>query len=50
MQLRSTYTGYVSTYQNYLKKVAEIIEPFQINYGGPIIMLQIENEYGYWVN
>lgn len=48
MQVRSEYKGYVSAYQRYIQEVASIIEPFQINYGGPILMLQIENEYGYW--
>jgi beta-galactosidase len=48
MELRSQYEGYMTNIARYINKVAEIIEPFQINYGGPIIMVQIENEYGYW--
>ena len=32
--------------ERYLRALAAIIRPYQINSGGPIIMLQIENEYG----
>mgnify|MGYP002246785615 FL=1 len=30
----------------YLKKVCSMLEPLQITKGGPIIMAQVENEYG----
>ena len=32
----------------YLKKTGEILAPLQIQNGGPIIMVQVENEYGTW--
>ncbi|MDD3079564.1 MAG: beta-galactosidase [Paludibacter sp.] len=32
----------------YLKKTGEILAPYQIQNGGPIIMVQVENEYGTW--
>ncbi len=32
--------------ERYMGKLAEVIKPFLVTKGGPIIMLQIENEYG----
>jgi beta-galactosidase len=32
----------------YLNETAKILAPFQIQNGGPIIMVQVENEYGTW--
>ena len=40
-----TYLGFV---EKYYRKLAEIVVPLQITHGGPILMVQIENEYGYY--
>lgn len=34
----------------YLKQVGKQLAPYQIQNGGPIIMVQVENEYGAWGN
>jgi len=34
----------------YLKEVGKQLAPYQIQNGGPIIMVQVENEYGVWGN
>jgi len=34
----------------YLKQVGKQLAPYQIQNGGPIIMVQVENEYGVWGN
>ncbi|MGO1593540.1 MAG: beta-galactosidase, partial [Ancrocorticia sp.] len=35
---------------NYLRRVYDIVAPFQISRGGPVILVQIENEYGAYGN
>ena len=32
----------------YLKEVGRVLGPLQITHGGPIIMVQVENEYGFY--
>ena len=48
MKLRCDYTPYLNHVNDYYKELFKILTPLQINYGGPIIMMQIENEYGYF--
>ncbi len=36
--------------ERYMSKLAEVIKPFLVTKGGPIVMLQIENEYGSFGN
>ncbi|HQW56046.1 MAG TPA: beta-galactosidase [Saprospiraceae bacterium] len=50
MALRSDYAPYMSAVERYFKVLAEEITPLLITRGGPIIMLQIENEYGSYAN
>ncbi len=44
--LRSTDPAYLTPALNYLDKVTAMLAPLQVTQGGPIIMAQIENEYG----
>lgn len=44
--LRSSDPAYLSPAMNYLDKVTSMLAPLQITQGGPVIMVQIENEYG----
>ena len=37
---------FMAAVQAYLRRVYEVIEPLQIHHGGPVILVQIENEYG----
>lgn len=46
IKVRSQDPGYMEPTMNYLKKVAEQLAPLQASKGGPIIMTQVENEYG----
>lgn len=46
MRLRSSYEPYLNHVREYYAKLFEILAPLQITKGGPILMFQIENEYG----
>ncbi|MGN0507027.1 MAG: beta-galactosidase family protein [Lachnospiraceae bacterium] len=46
MRLRSSYEPYLNHVRDYYKKLFEILTPLQVTNGGPILMFQIENEYG----
>nr|WP_312888276.1 beta-galactosidase [Clostridium bowmanii] len=50
MKVRSSYKQFLKHLNDYYSELFKIISPLQINYGGPIIMMQIENEYGYYGN
>lgn len=44
--VRSQNAGYMKPTMNYLKRIAEELASLQASKGGPIIMVQVENEYG----
>jgi len=44
--LRRSEPRYLAEVTGYLERVYAILEPRQIDRGGPVIMVQIENEYG----
>ena len=46
MGLRRSEPRYLAEVTRYLERVYAILEPRQIERGGPVIMVQIENEYG----
>uniref|UniRef100_A0A1B6DW49 Beta-galactosidase n=1 Tax=Clastoptera arizonana TaxID=38151 RepID=A0A1B6DW49_9HEMI len=46
VKLRTSDKEYMARVEIYLKELIKRIAPLQIYYGGPIIMVQIENEYG----
>lgn len=48
--VRSTEEKYLKAYQNYINAVGKQLAPLQINHGGNILMVQIENEYGSYGN
>ncbi len=50
IKLRSLDPRYMQAAGNYMTKLAEVIKPFLVTKGGPIVMLQIENEYGSFGN
>ncbi len=50
MRLRTNTKPFLDCIDNYYKELFAILSPLQVNYGGPIIMMQIENEYGYYGN
>ncbi len=48
MRLRGLYEPFLNHVKSYYKELFKILTPLQINYGGPVIMMQVENEYGYY--
>ncbi|KAM6932517.1 beta-galactosidase-1-like protein 2 isoform 2-T2 [Lycodopsis pacificus] len=46
MQLRTTYPGFVDAVNLYFDKLVAVIKPLMFEEGGPIIAVQVENEYG----
>ncbi len=44
--LRSSDPGYLADVSDYLHRVYEIVAPRQIDRGGSVVLVQIENEYG----
>ena len=50
MRLRCMYPPYLKHVKEYYKELFKVISPLQITQGGPVIMMQIENEYGYYGN
>jgi beta-galactosidase len=50
IKLRCMDPRYMAAVERYLIKLAKEIKPYLITNGGPILMLQIENEYGSFAN
>lgn len=48
MRLRCMYEPYLKHVKEYYEKLFGIIKPLQITQGGPVIFMQVENEYGYY--
>ena len=46
VRVRSLEPGYLAAVTDYLQRVLEIVAPLQIDRGGPVTLLQVENEYG----
>lgn len=44
--VRSTEKQYLEEYKKYILEVGKQLAPLQVNHGGNIIMVQVENEYG----
>lgn len=50
MKFRCSYAPFLEHVRRYYEVLIPLVEPLQITKGGPIIMVQIENEYGYYGN
>src|SRR5580704_12316956 len=50
IKLRTRDPRYMDAARAYLKEVGRVLGPLQITHGGPIIMAQVENEYGFFGN
>jgi beta-galactosidase len=48
IKLRSRDPRYLDAASKYLREVGRVLGPLQITRGGPIIMVQVENEYGFY--
>ena len=45
-KLRSTDPRFLKPAMAYLEKVSSMLKPLQVENGGPVLMIQVENEYG----
>jgi beta-galactosidase len=50
LQVRSKEPKYLEAYHKYIVQVGKQLAPLQVNHGGNILMVQIENEYGSYGN
>ncbi len=50
IKVRCMNPHYIQAAGRYLGKLAEVVKPLQVSHGGPILMMQIENEYGSYGN
>jgi beta-galactosidase len=48
IKLRTRDPRYMAAAETYLKEVGKELAPLQITHGGPILMVQVENEYGFF--
>lgn len=48
MHLRSCHESFLNHVREYYDRLFPLITPLQITEGGPVIMMQVENEYGYY--
>lgn len=44
--VRRDEPGFLAAVQDYLEQLAPVLVPRQIDHGGPIVLVQVENEYG----
>ena len=44
--VRSKEAQYLQEYKNYITAIGKQLAPLQVNHGGNILMVQVENEYG----
>lgn len=50
LRIRSMYPRYINAADRYLARLAREVRPLLVTNGGPILMVQIENEYGSYGN
>jgi beta-galactosidase len=50
LEVRSKEPQYLQAYRNYIHEIGKQLAPLQVNHGGNILMVQIENEYGSYSN
>lgn len=48
IKLRTRDPRYLDAAKKYLKEVGRVLGPLQVTKGGPILMVQVENEYGFY--
>lgn len=46
VRVRTREPRYLAAVTTYLRQVLEIVAPLQVDRGGPVILMQVENEYG----
>ncbi len=48
LKVRSKDPRFLDAYKNYVKELGKQLVPLLVENGGPILMMQIENEYGFY--
>ncbi|HEX8426593.1 glycoside hydrolase family 35 protein [Hymenobacter sp.] len=48
--VRSRSPEFLAEYRAYIQEVGKQLAPLQINHGGPVLMVQVENEYGFYAS
>ena len=48
MRVRTNLKCFMEHVEQYYKRLMQEIGPLQITHGGPVILMQVENEYGYY--
>jgi beta-galactosidase len=48
IKLRTRDPRYLDAAKRYLREVGRVLGPLQVTKGGPILMVQVENEYGFY--
>jgi beta-galactosidase len=48
IRLRSTDPRFIEASRRYLHEVGRVLGPLQVTQGGPILMVQVENEHGFY--
>ncbi|MDF7814725.1 glycoside hydrolase family 35 protein [Hymenobacter sp. YC55] len=48
--VRSKSPEFLAEYRAYIQQVGKQLAPLQINHGGPVLMVQVENEYGFYAS
>jgi beta-galactosidase len=46
--VRSKEPKYLTAYRNYIHEIGKLLAPTQVNHGGNVLMVQLENEYGFY--
>lgn len=46
MEVRSNNEAFLNASKDYIQRLAKELKPLQVSHGGPILMAQLENEYG----
>jgi beta-galactosidase GanA len=50
IRVRCSDPRYIAACESYVLKIAEVIRDLQVHRGGPVLMVQVENEYGSFGN
>lgn len=50
IKIRCMDPRYIAAVDRYIEKIAEVVKPLLVTNGGPVIMVQVENEYGSFGN
>ena len=50
LKIRSMYPRYMTAAERYIARLASVVRPLMVTRGGPVLMVQVENEYGSYGN